>query len=77
MRKVFELEDLDCANCAAKMAEGIRKIEGVSYADINFLTQKLTIEAEDGAFDEILKKAAKVCKKSNPTAELNFKGRFS
>ena len=72
MRKVFELEDLDCANCAAKMAEGIRKIEGVSYADINFLTQKLTIEAEDGEFDGILKKAAKVCKKIEPDCRIKL-----
>ena len=72
MRKIFELEDLDCANCAAKMTEGIRKIEGVSYADINFLTQKLTIEAEDGTFDEILKKAAKVCKKIEPDCRIKF-----
>ena len=72
MRKIFELEDLDCANCAAKMAEGIRKIEGVSYADINFLTQRLTIEAEDGTFDEILKKAAKVCKKIEPDCLIKF-----
>lgn len=72
MRKVFELEDLDCANCAAKMAEGIRKIEGVTYADINFLTQKLTIEAEDGTFDEILKRAAKVCKKIEPDCRIKL-----
>ena len=72
MRKTFELEDLDCANCAAKMAEGIRKIEGVSFADVNFLTQKLTVEAEEGKFDEIMKKAAKVCKKIEPDCHIKF-----
>lgn len=72
MRKTFELEDLDCANCAAKMAEGIRKIEGVSYADVNFLTQKLTLEAEDERFDEIIKKAAKVCKKIEPDCRIKL-----
>ena len=72
MRKTFELEDLDCANWAAKMAEGIRKIEGVSYADVNFLTQKLTIEAEDSEFDLIIKKAAKVCKKIEPDCRIKF-----
>lgn len=72
MRKTFELEDLDCANCAAKMAEGIRKIEGVSYADVNFLTQKLTIEAQDEGFDEIIKKAAKVCKKIEPDCRIKL-----
>ena len=72
MRKTFELEDLDCANCAAKMTEGIRKIEGVSYADVNFLTQKLTLEAEDREFDSILKKAVKVCKKIEPDCRIKF-----
>ena len=72
MRKTFELEDLDCANCAAKMAEGIRKIEGVSYADVNFLTQKLTLEAEDREFDSILKKAVKVCKKIEPDCRIKL-----
>lgn len=72
MRKTFELEDLDCANCAAKMAEGIRKIEGVTYADVNFLSQKLTLEAEDSEFDAIMKKAAKVCKKIEPDCRIKF-----
>ena len=30
MKKKFKLEDLDCANCAAKMEEAIKKIEGVN-----------------------------------------------
>lgn len=72
MRKIFELEDLDCANCANKMAEGIRKIEGVTYVDVNFLTQKLTLEAEDEKFDEILKKAAKVCRKIEPDCTIKM-----
>ena len=55
MKKTFELEDLDCANCAAKMAEEIRKIEGVTFADVNFLTQKMTVEADDAEFDNIMK----------------------
>ncbi len=70
MRRVFELEDLDCANCAAKMTEGIKKIEGVTYADVNFLTQKMTIEADDSEFDNIIKKVAKVCKKIEPDCRI-------
>ncbi len=66
MKKVFELEDLDCANCAAKMADGIRKIEGVISADVNFLTQKLTLEADEKDFSNIMKKAVKVCKRIEP-----------
>ena len=73
MKKVYALEDLDCANCAAKMAEGIRKIEGVKDADVNFLTQKMTIEAEEADFEAIMKKAVKVCKKIEPDCRILLK----
>ncbi len=63
MKKVFKLENLDCANCAAKMEDAIRKIDGVTNVNISFMTLKLTIEADDGLFDEAIKKAAKVCRK--------------
>ena len=57
MKKTFKLEDLDCANCAAKMEAAIRKIPGVNEANISFMAQKLTIDAADERFDEILKEA--------------------
>ena len=66
MKKVFKLDDLDCANCARKMEDGIRALEGVQSVSVNFLAQKLTLEAPDAEFDEILKKAAKVIKKIEP-----------
>lgn len=73
MKKVFELDDLDCANCAAKMAEGIKKIEGVTYADVSFISQKLTLEADDDKFDEIVKKVVKTCKRIEPDCEIKIK----
>ena len=63
MRKSFKLRDLDCANCAAKMEDAIRKLDGVNSATVSFMTQKLTLDADDARFDEILQQAAKVCKK--------------
>ncbi len=54
MKKKFKLTDLDCANCAAKMENAIRKIEGVSDASVSFMTQKMTIEADDARFDAIM-----------------------
>ncbi len=66
MKKKFKLENLDCANCAAKMEEGIKKIPGVSSATVSFMMQKLTIEAEEERFDEIMKQAVSVCKKIEP-----------
>lgn len=66
MKKKFKLQDLDCANCAAKMEEGINKITGVTEATVSFMTQKLTIEAEEERFEEIMDEVVKVCKKVEP-----------
>ena len=66
MKKVFKLIDLDCANCAAKMERGINKIDGVENATVSFMSQKLTIEADDARFDSIMDEVIKVCKKIEP-----------
>lgn len=66
MKKKFKMVDLDCANCAAKMEEAIKKIDGVADATVSFMMQKLTIEADDARFDEIMKEVAAVCKKVEP-----------
>ncbi len=66
MKKVYKLQDLDCANCAAKMEEAVSKIAGVQKASVNFLTQKMTIEAEEGEHQRILAEAKKVIKKVEP-----------
>ena len=66
MKKKFTLTDLDCANCAAKMEDAINKIDGVTAATVSFLQQKLTIEADDARFDDIMDQVVKVCKKVEP-----------
>ena len=66
MKKVFKLEDLDCAACAAKMEDAIRKIEGVQDVSVNFMTQKLKLELEEENYDTIMKEIKKVCKKVEP-----------
>ena len=73
MKKTFKLIDLDCANCAAKMEAAIKKLPGVYDASVSFLTQKMTIDAEDDKFDEIVKQAVKVCKKVEPDCEVVVK----
>lgn len=50
MKKSIRLSGLDCANCAAKMEEAVRGIEGVEAVSVNFLTQKMVLEAEDSRF---------------------------
>ncbi len=66
MKKHFKLQDLDCANCAAKMEAAIKKIDGVNDASVSFMSQKLILDADDARFEEILKQAVKVCKKVEP-----------
>ncbi len=73
MKKVFKLEDLDCANCARKMEDGIKKIEGVKDAKVNFIMQKFTLEADDDKFDAVLQEAVKVCKKVEPDCRIIVK----
>ncbi len=70
MKKKFKLQDLDCANCAAKMEEAIEKIAGVSDASVSFMTQKMMIDAEDGRFDEIMEEVVKVCRKVEPDCKI-------
>lgn len=70
MKKKFVLKDLDCANCAAKMEEKIKKIKGVDSASVSFMTQKLIIEAEDAIFDEIMNQVVAVCKKVEPDCKI-------
>ena len=66
MKKKFKLEDLDCANCAAKMEDAIKKINGVNDATMSFMTQKLTVDADDERFDAIMDEIVAVCAKVEP-----------
>ncbi len=66
MKKKFKMTDLDCANCAAKIEAAIHKIDGVTDASVSFMSQKLTIEADDARFDAIMDEVARVCKKIEP-----------
>ena len=72
MKKKFKLTDLDCANCAAKMEDAIRKIEGVENASVSFMTQKMTIEAAEDQVDRIMQEVVAVCKKVEPDCVINL-----
>lgn len=70
MRKTFKLDELDCANCGAKMEAAIKKIDGVVDAKITFMTQKLVVEADDARFNEIMDEAQSICRKIEPDCEI-------
>lgn len=70
MKKTYKLQNLDCAHCAAKMERGIQKINGVSDAKVNFMASRLTIEAEDSGFDNVMKDVISVCRKIEPDCKI-------
>lgn len=72
MRKTFAMIDLDCANCAAKMERAIAEIEGVSFASVSYMTQKLTLEAPDEVFESVLREAQKRVKKIEPDCRIKL-----
>ena len=73
MKKKFKLQDLDCANCAAKMEDLIKKIDGVNDASVSFMTQKLTLDADDEKFDSILSEAISAVAKVEPDCKIIIK----
>ena len=73
MKKVFKLEDLDCANCAAKMEAAVNKLPGVAKATVSFMTQKMTIEADDAVFDEVVQAAVNCIAKVEPDCRVILK----
>lgn len=70
MKKRFKMVDLDCANCAAKMEEAIKKVDGVKDATVSFMMQKMTVEADEAHFDDIMQQVVKVCKRVEPDCEI-------
>ncbi len=63
MKKTFAMDNLDCANCAAKMEKAILKIDGVTGATVSFFAQKLVLEADDDKWDEAVKQACAAVKR--------------
>ena len=73
MKKTYKLIDLDCANCAAKMENAIRNIDGVTSATVSFMSQKMTVEGDDARFNAIMQEVVKVCRKEEPDCEIVLK----
>lgn len=72
MKKVINLEDLDCANCAAKMECAVKKVEGVTNANVNFIMQRMTVEIDSENPQAVLAEIKKVCKKVEPDCILKI-----
>ena len=70
MKKKFKMQNLDCANCAAKMEDAIKKIPGVKSASMNFIMQRLTLDADENRLAEIISEAQKRCSAIEPDATI-------
>ncbi len=72
MKKNYKIE-VDCANCANLMETAAVKVPGVASAVVNFMTQKMTVEFEDGQDPKtVMKEVLKACKKVEPDCEIDF-----
>lgn len=65
MKKKFNCE-VDCANCARKLQDALSKLDGVEAVSVNFMTQKLTLTAQDERFDEVFAAVVKKTKQLEP-----------
>lgn len=70
MKKVLRMQDLECANCAAKMEDKIRRLDGVNSVTVSFLMQTMTLDADDAKWDSVVKQAATICRKIEPDCRL-------
>ena len=62
MKKTFRLENLDCANCAAKIERSVQKVEGVNSVNVNFMTAKMNLELVDENSDSVIEEIKKTVK---------------
>lgn len=72
MKKNLKLIDLDCAHCAAKIESAVQKIDGVTNASVNFMQQKMVLEADDARFDAALDEAVRLIRKIEPDVTVKY-----
>ncbi len=70
MKKSFKLDEIDCANCARELEEELSQLDGVAAVSVNFMTQKLTLEAADDEFDEVLERIVEFTAEAEPDCEI-------
>ena len=70
MRKSYKLDEIDCANCARKLQDKIAALDGLQDASVNFMAQKLTLQAEDAEFDAVLERVVALISDIEPDCEV-------
>ena len=70
MKKAFKLDEIDCANCARELQDELAKLDGVKFVSVNFMTQKLTLEADDAEFEDVLQRVVDYTADAEPDCEI-------
>ena len=70
MKKSFKLDEIDCANCARELQDELSKLDGVKSVSVNFMIQKLTLEADDDEFDAVLDRVVDFTADAEPDCEI-------
>ena len=70
MKKSFKLDEIDCANCARELEDELARLDGVKSVSVNFMTQKLTLEADDAEFDAVLDSVVDFTADAEPDCEI-------
>jgi len=70
MKKAFKIRELDCAHCAQEIEDAASKVAGVNKVRVNFLSERMTLDADDARFDEVLEEIKKIVKTIEPDAVL-------
>ena len=70
MKKTFKIEELCCANCAAKIEEKIKKLDCIKDASLAFMAERLTIEVDENDLEAAISEIRKIIKKVEPDCRL-------
>lgn len=70
MKRKYKLDEIDCANCALKLENAIREVEGILNVKVNFMMQKLTFEADEASFDQVEKDVLALCRRMEPDMDV-------
>ena len=70
MKKAFTIRELDCGHCAQEIEEAAAKVAGVNKVRVNFLSERMTLDADDDKFDAVLAEIKNIVKTIEPDAVL-------
>lgn len=70
MKKSYKVEELCCANCAAKIETAINKLPEVEQATLNFMTLRLTISSDTADWDKLMQDVVAIFAKIEPDSRV-------